>query len=455
MRKEKEIIQDLTVGSVPKKMLAFATPLFLSGLLQTVYNMVDMIVVGNVVGSHGLAAVSIGGDLLNLLTFIAIGFSNAGQIIISQYVGANQREKIGRLIGTLFVVLMGCAILMTGFFLFFHPVLMKWINTPPEAWSMAQSYIVTCICGLVFIYGYNLVSAIMRGMGDSKRPFLFIAIASIVNLILDLVFVAGMKMGPFGAALGTVIGQGLSFLFALTVLYRNRKQFYFEFTLNSFKIDAEVFKPLLALGIPMIIQSAAINFSKLFVNSWINTYGVNATAVSGIGNKLETIIGVVSQAISSAGGAMIAQNIGAGKFERVPKIMQTGFLVIFIPALFMTGMTIFFPDVLFGLFASDREVLILARTYIPIAVILYFGCVARSPMFALINGSGNSRLNLAVALLDGIFTRIGLAVFLGLVIGMGVHGFWLGNALSGYVPFLIGGVYYLGGAWKKRKGIIE
>lgn len=453
--KQRGIINDLTTGSVSKKMLAFALPLFLSGLLQTVYNMVDMIVVGNVVGSHGLAAVSIGGDLLNLLTFIAIGFSNAGQIIISQYVGANQHEKIGRLVGTLFTILMGCAVVMTGFFLFFHPTLMKWINTPPEAWDMAKSYIVTCICGLVFIYGYNLVSAIMRGMGDSKRPFLFIAIASIINLILDLIFVAGLKMGPFGAALATVIGQGISFLFALTVLYRSRNQFYFDFKWKSFRIDQKLVKPLLALGIPMIIQAAAINFSKLFVNSWINSYGVTATAVSGIGNKLEMIIGVISQAISSAGGAMVAQNIGAGKFERVPKILMTGFLVILIPAIGMTAMTVFFSDWTFGLFASEPEVLALAKTYVPVAVVLYFGCVARSPMFALINGSGNSKLNLAVALLDGIFMRIGLAVFLGLILGFGVYGFWYGNALSGYVPFLIGSAYYLSGSWKKRKGIIE
>lgn len=450
----REIINDLTVGSVPKKMLQFATPLFLSGLLQTVYNMVDMIVVGQVIGSAGLSAVSIGGDLLILLTFIAIGLSNAGQIIISQYVGANQRDKIGKMIGTLFTILLGCAAILTVVFMFLHPFLLKIINTPPEAWEMTKDYVVTCICGLVFIYGYNLVSAILRGMGDSKRPFIFIAIASIVNLILDIIFVGYLNMSAFGAALATVIGQALSFIFALIVLYQSRDQFYFDFKLKSFRIDSEVIKPLLSLGIPMIIQSAAINFSKLFVNSWINSYGVIVSAVSGVGHKLEMVINVISQATTSSGGAMTAQNIGAGKFDRVPKIMFTAFCIIIIPACFMTFMTVVYPDITYGIFTDDMEVLELARTYIPISVVLYFGSVARTPSFALINGSGNSKLNLAVALLDGIVMRIGLAAFLGLYMGMGPYGFWYGNALSGYMPLVIGGAYFLSGKWKKKKGII-
>lgn len=451
---KKEIINDLTVGSVPKQLLTFAAPLFLSGLLQTVYNMVDMIVVGKVIGSSGLSAVSIGGDLLMLLTFVAMGFSNAGQVIISQYVGAGQRDKIGKMIGTLFTILMSCAAVMTIVFLAIHPYLLNWINTPTEAWNMARDYIVTCICGLVFIYGYNLVSAILRGMGDSKRPFIFIAIASVVNLILDIIFVGYWGMSAFGAALATVIGQAISFIFALYVLYKSRDQFFFDFKLKSFKVDPEAIKPLLSLGIPMIIQSAAINFSRLFVNSWINSYGVVVSAVSGVGHKLEMVISVVSQAITSSGGAMTAQNIGAGKFDRIPKIMLTAFCVILIPALFMTFMTVVYPDITYGIFTDEQAVLELARTYIPISVVLYFGSVVRTPSFALINGSGNSKLNLAVALLDGIVMRIGLALFLGIYVGMGPYGFWYGNALSGYVPLLIGMTYFLSGRWKKKRGII-
>lgn len=453
MSEKKELIRDLTTGSVPKTLLSFAMPLFLSGLLQTVYNMVDMIVVGRFVGPDGLASVSIGGDLLMLLTFIAMGFSNAGQILISRYVGENRRDRIGHMIGTLFTLLMSAAVIVMIIFLIFHQDLMRWLNTPAASWDMTRSYIVTCIFGLVFIYGYNLVSAILRGMGDSKHPFMFIAIASILNVILDLVFVAGMHLGPFGAALGTVIGQAVSFIFALNLLYRNREQFSFDFRPEHFRIYPDVFQPLLSLGIPMVIQAAAITFSMLFVNSYVNTYGVSAVAVTGVARKLESIINIVSQAVSSAGGAMIAQALGAGKINRVPKVFMTAFFVVLVPASILACITILKPEWLFGLFSSDPEVLALALTYVPVALIQYTGATLRPANFALINGSGNSRLNLAVALLDGIVARIGLALLLGVYLNWGIRGFWYGNALSGLVPFFIGTTYLLSGKWKNRASV--
>ena len=450
MSEKKQLIRDLTSGSVPRTMLQFAMPLFFSGLLQTFYNMVDMMVVGRFVGSSGLAAVSIGGDLLMLLTFIAMGFSNAGQIMISRYVGEGRRDRVGEMVGTLFTLLGSAAVLMTVICLFAYPGMMRWLNTPQDSWNMTRDYIVTCIFGLIFIYGYNLVSAILRGMGDSKHPFIFIAIASVINVILDLVFVAGMKLGPFGAALGTVIGQAVSFLFALSLLYRNREQFNFDFKPEHFRISENVIHPLLSLGIPMVIQSAAITFSMLFVNSYVNTYGVAATAVTGVARKIESILNLVSQAVSSAGGAMIAQALGAGKVDRVPKVVYTAFFVVLGPAVIMALITVFRPQWLFGLFSDDPDVLALSQTYIPAALIQYAGSTVRPAAFSLINGSGNSRLNLTVALLDGIVGRIGLALLLGVYLNFGIIGFWLGNAISGTIPMLIGAAYLVSGAWKSR-----
>lgn len=450
MSEKKQLIRDLTSGSVPRTMLQFAMPLFFSGLLQTFYNMVDMMVVGRFVGSSGLAAVSIGGDLLMLLTFIAMGFSNAGQIMISRYVGEGRRDRVGEMVGTLFTLLGSAAVLMTVICLFAYPGMMRWLNTPQDSWNMTRDYIVTCIFGLIFIYGYNLVSAILRGMGDSKHPFIFIAIASVINVILDLVFVAGMRLGPFGAALGTVIGQAVSFLFALSLLYRNREQFNFDFKPEHFRISENVIHPLLSLGIPMVIQSAAITFSMLFVNSYVNTYGVAATAVTGVARKIESILNLVSQAVSSAGGAMIAQALGAGKVDRVPKVVYTAFFVVLGPAVIMALITVFRPQWLFGLFSDDPDVLALSQTYIPAALIQYAGSTVRPAAFSLINGSGNSRLNLTVALLDGIVGRIGLALLLGVYLNFGIIGFWLGNAISGTIPMLIGAAYLVSGAWKSR-----
>lgn len=444
------LIRDLTQGSVTRLLLIFAFPLLCSNLLQTVYNMVDMIVIGQFVGREGLSAVSIGGDVLHFLTFLVMGFSNAGQVILSQYIGAGNRDRIRGTIGTMFTVTFISAVGLTivcylGLDAFLHAM-----NTPAECFDYARQYGLTCVLGLVFIYGYNLVSAILRGMGDSKHPFIFIAVATVVNLVLDLVFVAGLGMGPFGAALATVIGQGVSFLWAIFYLYRHKESFGFDFKPASFKPDPEVLPKLIRLGLPMILQSAAINFSMLFVNSYINSYGVVASAVTGVGNKLGSITAVVTNALSTAGSSMVGQNLGAEKYHRVPKIIGVSMVIDLAFAALLSFLTICFPRTIFGLFNSDPQVLDMSMTYIPVAVLLYVGFAMRSPFFALINGSGNAKLNLIVGLLDGVICRVGLAMLMGLAMGMGIMGFWLGNAFAGYMPFLIGGVYFLTGKWKRR-----
>lgn len=444
------LIRDLTQGSVTRLLLIFAFPLLCSNLLQTVYNMVDMIVIGLFVGREGLSAVSIGGDVLHFLTFLVMGFSNAGQVILSQYIGAGNRDRIRGTIGTMFTVTFISAVGLTivcylGLDAFLHAM-----NTPAECFDYARQYGLTCVLGLVFIYGYNLVSAILRGMGDSKHPFIFIAVATVVNLVLDLVFVAGLGMGPFGAALATVIGQGVSFLWAIFYLYRHKESFGFDFKPASFKPDPEVLPKLIRLGLPMILQSAAINFSMLFVNSYINSYGVVASAVTGVGNKLGSITAVVTNALSTAGSSMVGQNLGAEKYHRVPKIIGVSMVIDLAFAALLSFLTICFPRTIFGLFNSDPQVLDMSMTYIPVAVLLYVGFAMRSPFFALINGSGNAKLNLIVGLLDGVICRVGLAMLMGLAMGMGIMGFWLGNAFAGYMPFLIGGVYFLTGKWKRR-----
>ena len=449
IRKKPEIIRDLTTGSVPRTLLSFAMPLFLSGLLQMVYNMVDMIVIGRFVGTDGLSAVAIGGEVLMLITFVSMGFSNAGQILISRYVGEKRHDLVGHMVGTLFTLLEGLGLVIMVAFLCTYQHIIRWLNTPPEIWEMTRQYSVTCVWGVVFIYGYNLVSAVLRGMGDSRHPFLFIAIASVINVVLDLLLVGPLKMGPLGAALATVIGQAFSFFFALRLLYRNREQIHFDFRPRSFRIHRDVAGSLMSLGIPMVIQSAAITFSMLFVNSYINAYGTVAVAVTGVARKLENMISVVSQAISSAGGAMVAQALGAGKTKRVPKVVFHALWIVAIPASIFAVITAFRPEWLFGLFSQDPAVLEMAVSYIPVAMVQYLGATLRPASFALINGSGNSRMNLLVALLDGIACRIGLSLLLGVTLGMGISGFWYGNALSGLVPFLIGSVYLVSGRWKK------
>lgn len=449
-------IKDFTQGNVTKQLVVFAWPLFLSNLLQIVYNMIDMMVVGNVIGKAGISAVSVGGDVANLLTFVAMGFANAGQVLIARYIGGRERHKIGKFVGTMSGFLMVCAVTLSVIGLVFQDRMLKLMNTPAEAYQGAVHYATICMVGLVFIYGYNIVSAVLRGMGDSKHPFIFISVAAVLNLVLDLVFVAGFRMGAGGAALATVISQSVSFIACAVFLKKNAAKFELDTQIGDFvHWDKDMLGDLLKLGTPMAIKTASIQISKLFVNSWINSYGVAVSAFAGIANKISNIANLISTAMNTAGSTMVGQNIAAGEFERVKKIMKQVAVITLSVSAFLSVLICLFPEKIFSIFTTegDADVLAIAGGYVPIAVLLFFGAALRAVMNALINGSGNYKINFVTAILDGIVMRIGLALLFGLAIGMNYYGFWLGDALAGFTPFWIGLVFYFTGDWKKGKTV--
>ena len=456
MNGQRTIMRDFTKGGVVKQLLIFTLPLFLSNLLQMVYNMVDMMVVGNVTGQVGLSAVSVGGDVSNFLTFIAIGFSGAGQVIISQYIGAGQREKVGRFIGNMALFLLIVAIALTVLGIGLNEAILGWMNTPRASWDDAKDYAVTCAAGLVFIYGYNVTSAILRGIGDSKRPFIFISIAAVLNTVLDILFVRYLHMRAFGAALATVISQAVSFIVSTIYLYRRRHALGFSIDRGCFKLDVQMMKPLVELGVPMAIKQSSIQFSKLFVNSWINSYGVTVSAVSGVGHKLSNVANLVSNALATAGASMVGQNIGAEKYKRVSGIIKSINLVAGAFSILTTAAIILFPEEIFRVFTTDFDsIRQVALEFVPPACVMFLGSASRSSMNALINGSGNYKVNFAVAVMDGIIMRIGLALLMGLALDMGYVGFWYGDSIAGFTPGVIGTAYYISGKWKTRKYVIQ
>ena len=446
----KTYITDFTQGSVPKHLLVFSAPLFLSNLLQVVYNLVDMVIVGHVAGEVGLSAVSIGGDISSFLTFVSMGFSSAGQVLIAQYIGAGCRNRVGKFVCTMASFLLTVSVVLSAVCLIFREGILQLMNTPAESYEQTLDYATVCMFGMMFIYGYNIIGAVLRGMGDSKHPFIFISLAAVLNVLLDILFVIVLDFGAKGAALATVISQGVSFLSCVLFLMKNRKKFELDLQLRDFlHWDIPMLSALIKLGIPMAIKSAAIHFSKLFVNSWINSYGVSVSAVAGIANKFSSISNLFSQAINTAGASMVGQNIGAKKYNRVPKVMLTSFAITLVVATILSVTLISFPSFIFGIFTDKEEVLSVCMEYLPIAIVIFYGSSFRACMNALINGSGNYRINFVTAILDGMIMRIGLSIFFGLVMDMTYVGFWLGDALAGFTPFFIGIVYYFSGKWEK------
>ena len=452
--KNSTLIQDFTTGNITRQLLKFSAPLFLANLLQIVYNMVDMVIVSYAVGKTGLSAVAVGGDVSSFLTFISIGFSAATQIIIAQNIGAGRKDELGRLIGTAFQFLFSCAIAMGVICFVLRRQILNILNTPAESFEQALGYSTVCIAGLIFIYGYNTVSAVLRGLGDSKHPLIFVAIAASMNVVLDLLFVVKFHLGAAGAALATVISQAFSFICCIIFLWKNRHKLGFEVHVEHFlHIDRAMLKSLVNLGIPLALRLAAIQFSVLFVSSWINSYGVAVSAMAGIGNKLFNISSLFSNAVNAAGSSMVGQNIGAGNFDRVPKILRSAFSIVGSIALVLSALVICFPHQVFGIFTNDPEVMVLALEYIPIAVLMFFGCACRDTMYALTNGSGNTKINFICAILDGLILRIFLSLFFGLYLGMEYRGFWLGSALSGFTPTVISLIFYFSGKWKKQPSL--
>lgn len=447
-------IKDFTKGNITSQLIKFSFPLFCANLLQVVYNMVDMVVVGNVIGKAGISAVAVGGDIAAFMTFIAMGFANAGQVIIAKYIGAGKRDRIGRFVGTMSGFLFCCAIVISSVAFIFRAQILDLMNTPPEAYEGAMRYSVISMAGLVFIYGYNAVSAVLRGMGDSKHPFVFIAISAMLNVVLDLAFVVGLDMGAGGAALATVISQAVSFISCTVFLVIKRSEFELDVRFKEFIVpDKKMLSALVKLGVPMAIKSASIQFSKLFVNSWINGYGVAVSAFSGIANKIANITNMISLAIGTASATMVGQNIASGQHKRVKQIMIVVAVIGLSISLIFSVLICLFPNQIFSFFTDgeDAEVLAIAAGYIPIAVLLFFGSGARTIMNGLLNGSGDYKINFVTAILDGIILRIGLSILFGVALGMEHYGFWLGDALAGFTPFWIGIVYYFSGRWKKQE----
>ncbi len=449
LNKKREASTDLTEGSVFRLLLLFSLPIVATNTLQTTYNLVDMAIVGRYLGNVGLSAVSIGSDIIHMLTLVANGLSAAAQIIISQHMGARDNEAVGKSAGTIMSVGMIFGIFLTALMLFLNNFILSAMNTPMEAWNEAVSYTTTCYFGLIFIVGYGILSALLRGIGDSRHPLLFIIVTSVTNIVLDFVFVVHMDMGTFGAALATVIAQGISFVWALVFIYQHRREFAFEINLKMFRINYAILVDYIKLVIPMCLQRTLVHVANLYVNSFIYAYGVVAVAVSGIGSKLGTICQIFTNAFLQGGAAMVGQNIGAGKMDRVRKIVHINILYSVLMGTFFASVTILYREQIFGIFTTDPAVLEMTKVYLLALILKYYMFCARCPFMALINGIGKPMLNYILGIVDGLVLRIGCAFLFGMALNMGLQGFWYGNALGGFAPLLVGGIYFFSGSWEK------
>ena len=449
------ISKDFTQGKIPKQLLLFTLPFMASNALQVLYSTIDMMIVGRYVGTAGLSAVSQSSQIVNFATMVCLGVSNAGQVLVSQAIGSGKKESMNHIIGTLFSILVMMAAVFSTVILCFKSEILHLMHTPTESYKMATQYLVICISGLVFTAGYNMVSAVLRGMGDAKRPLLFIVVASVINLVLDILFIGVFGWGVAGAAWATIIGQAASLAFSVCYLYKHRYAFGFHFQKKSFIIDKKYAKMIIGLGAPMAVQSGFINLSMLFVNSMINKVGVVASATFGVGCRIDDIVNKVSQGIQYAAMPMISQNIGAKKQERAKQVVYFAWLYSGILTTFFMTLYICFGKQLFMVFSDDIQVHQMSKIFISAILWMFPAFAVMRGSGAFVQGIGNAKLSMVLALLDGVVLRIGLSWLFGTFFHLGFYGYVLGYALAPYGYAVPSMIYFVLGKWKNRKTLAD
>ncbi|MBR2122616.1 MAG: MATE family efflux transporter [Lachnospiraceae bacterium] len=444
----------LLEGSVPATLLKFSFPFMLSTLLQTLYSTTDTIIVGQFLGSRGLSAVSNGAQLMQLIYLACIGASMAGQILIAQAKGAGNQEKVQKVVSSLFVLEIILSLIMTAVSLIFAKTLLRLLHTPEEAVPQAYYYIVICGLGIIFTGLYNMYSAVLRGLGDSIHPLIFVAVAVGLNIILDILFVAVFHWQVAGAALATVIGQAVSVIFSIVYLTKHSRDYGIDFGIRQQKTDAETQTAIIKMAVPMAIQSAAIHFSFLFVTSMINTQGLAVSAAFAVFGKLEMLPGIITQGLGLGTSSMIGQNFGAHKNDRVKSTVHYCMLFTTVIQLLFGAFFGLFPQLSYRLFTQDETVL--AYASLGTAIIL-MQIPARCVMGAcnsLISAIGYVKLSFIIAVVDAFLGRVLICWLLGSALHLGTTGYFIGYGSGTYVTAIMALVYFLSGRWEKRKVLV-
>lgn len=444
---------DLTEGNIFRQLMIFVIPLLLANVVQQLYNTVDMIVIGQYVGSAGSTGVSTGGEIATLVTFIATSFGSAGQIYVAQLAGAKDRRAISETLSTSMVFAAILSLVLTVLCAAFCDPMLRWLNCPEEAFSQARSYMVIVSLGLPFVFGYNMVCGILRGMGEAKRPLLFITVAAVSNIAMDLLLVAVIPLEAAGTALATIIAQMASFAASAIFLYRRREQFGLRFTRQALRMHREHLAVLLKLGIPLTAQTALIHFTQIICTRQVNLYGLVASNTNSVGTRLQKLVNIFTNSVTQGSGAMIGQNIGAGKYGRVKQIVRTTICTAAVFAAAACLVAILIPEAAFGLFIKSddpnfRAIVELGVVYMHINITVFLISPFQGTYQAVVTGSGNAKLAMLSGLLDGVVLRLGISFLLAWALDMGVAGFFWGNALARFGPLAVGALYYFSGRWK-------
>ena len=437
---------DMTKGSIVKAIILFSLPLILGNLLQQLYNAADSFIVGNFVSKSALGAVGAGGNIIYFMIAFFLGSAAGAGILISRYYGAGDREKLDNALHTTMAlsVIMGLIITVAGIFM--SPLMLDLLDTPADVREEAVSYLRIFFGGMIFNVIYNMGAGILNAIGDSRRSLVYLATASVTNIILDLLFVAVMGFGIEGAAAATVISQALSAF--LVVLYFVRRPGPVHMTLKDMtRFDAGMAGLTLRIGIPMAIQNMVISFSSMFIQSGVNGYGTDAVAGFAAYMKVDGFNIMPIMSFSVAATTFISQNLGAGRKDRVRKGMRTVLLIGTVYSAVMSVIMLLFRERIIGIFSDDPDV-------IRYGVICIFSLAPYYVLLSLLHtlagsvrGSGRTMPPMVIILLSLCGFRILWIKLMGPALFEGIWGVLTAYPASFTVGLLLMIIYTLKADW--------
>ncbi|MCF6170155.1 MAG: MATE family efflux transporter [Bacteroidales bacterium] len=439
-------MKDLTSGKEGKLIMNFALPMLLGNVFQQMYNVVDSIIIGKVLGKAALAAVGANFPLIFALISFVVGIAIGSTVIVSQYFGAKQMDKVKRAIDTLYIFMFAAALFLTVAGMWGSKYIFALLSLPDDVIPLAIDYFNVYAFGFIFFFGFQGTSAVLRGLGDSKTPLYFLIVATLINIALDLLFVMVFKWGIKGVAAATVISQGGAF-FSIAY-YLNRYHSFLDFSPLKMRFDKEIFRKSLRIGLPSGVQQTVVSIGFLALYRIVGMFGTATIAAYSIAMRIDMFAAMPAMNFSAAISTFVGQNIGANKFERIGRGLNATLLMTSLISVLVSLGSILFAGPLMALFTNDAEVIEIGKNYLYVVSGFY---VIFSTMFILggvLRGAGATIIPMFITILALWVIRIPVSYLLSLKLGY--LGIWWGIPIAWVFGVLASYLYYKTGRWKKR-----
>lgn len=439
-------MKDLSVGKESTQILKFALPMLLGNVFQQLYNVADSIIVGNFIGKEALAAVGASFPIIFTLISLIIGIATGFTIIIAQYFGAKEMEKVKRTIDTLYIFLFFASIIVSTLGIIFCEEIFQLIKMPEATIPQAKIYLTIYMSGLVFFFGFSGTSAILRGLGDSKTPLYIMIFSTVTNIILDLLFVIVFKMGVSGVAFATLISQGGAFIGA--IIYLNRTHEVINLSWRKFIFDKLIFKKSIRIGFPIGLQHVFVSLGMMVMFWLVNPFGTNATAAYSVVFRINSFVSLPAMNFAAALSTFVGQNLGANKPERIKRGLLATLKMTTIIAVSMSFISLTFRYQIMSLFTPDVDVINIGVDFLYTVGWFY---VIFSTMFVIggvMRGAGDTLIPMIITFISLWIVRVPLCYYLSQQFG--VSGVWLGMPFAWFVGLVLSYLYYFSGRWKSK-----